>query len=67
MKKTILIIILSATALAAISYGLYILYGIVMTDVSLRLKEAIAEGTREGFISNKSTQLATSIIAKVMR
>lgn len=51
MKKTILIITLSAIALIAIGYGLYVLYDIVMTDATARLKEAISEGIQEGITS----------------
>lgn len=50
MKKIIIALVIIAAALA-ISYGLYVLYDIVMTDVQLRLKEAIAEGIHEGLSS----------------
>lgn len=46
-QKVIISIVVIAAAIA-IGYGLYILYEIVMTDVTLRIKEAIAEGIHEG-------------------
>jgi len=51
MLKQILAILVVITLALAIGYGLYVLYGIVMDDVQLRLKEAIAEGIREGLAS----------------
>jgi predicted RNase H-related nuclease YkuK (DUF458 family) len=48
MKKTILIIAVILIAAITIGYGATILYDIVMTDVTIRLKQAIAEGVEEG-------------------
>ena len=48
MTKKIVIILITIASALVIGYGMYILYDIVMTDVQLRLTEAIAEGIREG-------------------
>lgn len=47
-SQKIIIGIISIAALIAIGYALYVLYDIVMTDATMRIKEAIAEGIREG-------------------
>jgi hypothetical protein len=51
MKKTIFIILITIAATLVAGYGLYILYDIIMTDATLRLKQAIAEGIQEGITS----------------
>jgi hypothetical protein len=51
MKKTIVIILITIAATIAAGYGLYILYDIVMTDATIRLKQAIAEGIQDGITS----------------
>lgn len=48
MTKKILLTLLTIALTIIIGYGLYILYDKVMTDVQIRLSEAIAEGIREG-------------------
>jgi hypothetical protein len=48
MKKTILIIVVVLIATIALAYGAMVLYEIVMSDVEIRLQNAIAEGIREG-------------------
>lgn len=50
LKKILIVLVVIALALAA-GYGLYVLYHIIMNDVQIRLKEAIAEGIREGLSS----------------
>lgn len=50
LKKILIVLVIIALALAA-AYGLYVLYHIVMNDVQVRLKEAIAEGIHEGLSS----------------
>jgi len=47
-NQKIIIGIIAIAAALVIGYALYLLYDIVMTDVSLRIKDAIAEGIREG-------------------
>jgi|GEM_PF-2745028 len=47
----IIVVIIAVAALICIGYALFVLYDIVMTDVTLRLKDAIAEGIREGITS----------------
>lgn len=51
MKKLIIISIVIIVVTIAIGYGLYVLYDIVMTDVSIRLKQAISEGIQDGITS----------------
>lgn len=48
MTKKILLILLTIISTLIIGYGLYVLYDIVMTDVQIRIKEAIIEGIQEG-------------------
>lgn len=48
MTKKILLILLTIASTLIVGYGLYVLYDIVMTDVQIRIKQAIIEGIQEG-------------------
>lgn len=48
MTKKILLILLTIASTLIVGYGLYVLYDIVMTDVQVRIKQAIIEGIQEG-------------------
>jgi Ca2+-dependent lipid-binding protein len=51
MYKKIAYGIIVIASLCIIAYGTYVLYNTVMSDVEIRIKNAVSEGIKEGLLN----------------